>query len=89
MNKIIEYIETVRKLNELLPDEGFDDIQYQRFFLSTDGYSNLIGYGDLNLWCDEDDDRDYIEESGEKVNLENHIVLKMRKYNTYLPNYLK
>lgn len=27
--------------------------------------------------------------AGEKVNLENHIVLKMRKYNDYLPNYLK
>lgn len=87
--KTEEFIKLVRKLNDLLPEEGFGDIEYNRFFYTTDGYTHIIGFADNTLWYSEDDDRECDEHTGERLKLEVHIISKMHKYNDYLPPIFK
>ena len=73
----MEYLDIVNELNNELY-EKFGETEYD-FNYSTNGYVNIISFGNLQLWSSEMDDRKWIEEKNNYEPLKPFIKLLFNK----------
>ncbi len=81
----MEYLDTVNELNEELYEKIGESGEF--FTYSYNGYANIIGFGDIQLWHSEIDDREFNEDKNEYEPLKPYIKRKFNEYidklNTY------
>lgn len=54
------------------------------FEYSSDGFSESISFNGTNIWCSENEEREWIEENNDYENLEQFIMNKLTKYGRYI-----
>lgn len=59
----MEYLQIVNTLNSELYDKVGET--EDQFYYTTNGYVDIIGFGDKTLWNSEEDDRQFDEETDE------------------------
>lgn len=80
-----EYIEIVKDLNERWFDKYGESSE--RFYYTTDGYINLIGYGNnVVLWNSDNDERKFDEDLNEYEDLSTYII---KTFNAYTKSFSK
>lgn len=58
-----EFLEAVNDLNQKLYEKFGDDYHYERQFnYTTNGYCDIINFGEIMVYCSELDEREWIEE---------------------------
>ncbi len=76
------YMEMVENLNQIIYEEH-GEVEDQFFFL-TNGDVVIIGFGDIDLWCSEDDDREYLESQDSYEPMVPFILEKLKNYGEFL-----
>ena len=61
-----EFLEAVNDLNQELYEKFGDDYHYERQFnYTTNGYCDIINFGEIMIWNSEMDEREWIEEKND------------------------
>lgn len=76
------YIKLVLELNEELYDT-YGDMD-QLFYYTTTGFANVIGFGEILLWSDQWDDREYDEETREYEPLKPYLLKRLKQEAEFL-----
>lgn len=74
----IECIELINELNEELYDKHGEVEEH--FFFTTNGFIDLIGFGDITIWNSEDDGRKWIEKNNDYEPMKPFIKRELKKY---------
>ena len=80
----MKYLDLVNELNDEI-EEIDEEIEYY-FYYSTNGYVDVIGFGQVMLWNSEIDERKWIEEENDYEPLKPHIKMLFNEYVHKLTN---
>ena len=73
-----EVLEAVQTLNYRFMDAKAHD-EYLPFSVSIDGCSTLVKYWGIKIWCDSDDDRNYIDCTDHMMPMIDHLIMKTKE----------
>lgn len=68
----LEFIEVAHDLNAWIHRKH--GVIEDRFYYSTDGYTDIFGFGSKVLWCSADDNRELIEGNDEYESFKPFII---------------
>ena len=61
-----EFLEAVNDLNQEIYERFGDDYHYERQFnYTTDGFVDIVNFGEIMIWNSELDEREWIEEKND------------------------
>jgi len=76
--KMEDYKQIITELNNSLY-EVFGDEMWEYFFYTSNGYIDIIGYGEMTLWNSEDEDREWLEEYSKYSCMKVHLISELEK----------
>ena len=80
-----EIVKLVEELNESIPVKYFNEFG-DGFIYSSNGYSEIITFGDFLLWSRDDDEREFIESKNEYAPLDEFVKEKFKSFVYLLEN---
>lgn len=83
---MIDIIGIVEKLNEEIEDNPNigNDAEPLRFSYITDGYTDIVEFGGIHLWNDDNEERHYDEETDEFESLESFLRKQFNNLKKYI-----
>jgi len=74
----MDYLKLVEELNQDIYDKHGET--EEQFFFTTNGFVDIIGFGDITLWHSENDDRKWIEKKNDYEPIKPFIKRELKKY---------
>ena len=82
-----ELIEMVFDLNEKIPEEFFLERSDCQFEFHSNGCSNIITFGNIYIWGDDDDPREYDDEKDDyNISIKNYVIKEFNRIILSLSN---
>ena len=77
----------IAELNEELYD-SHGDVEYQ-FFYTSSGYVEILGFGDIVLWCSENEERVWREKTNDYEPMKPFLKKRLKQIGRSLIDYSK